>query len=108
MHYHSVDFIWSLCQRLYFRPTGLLGHYFGRIGSMAYRWALVQGTLVMAAVEIVLLLTFVEIFAHKTAAQIAQSQDALANWLLRLAEYLIVGVIPYVAPFVSPFGFIEN
>src|SRR5262249_7770811 len=64
------------------------------------RRTLLRGTLVMALAEIVLLLIFVEIFAHKTAAKLAQSQDPTTAWVLHLGEYLIVGVIPFMAPFI--------
>jgi hypothetical protein len=60
---------------------------------------LIQGTLVMACGEIVLVLIFAEIFARKTAAQLTQSQDALSNGLLHFGDYLVMGVIPYVVPF---------
>lgn len=61
---------------------------------------LLLGTLLMAAAEIVLLLICVEIFAHKTAAQMSQSHDAIANWFFRFGEYLVVLAFPFIAPFV--------
>jgi hypothetical protein len=60
---------------------------------------LILGSLIMALVEIMLLLIFVEIFAHKMALQLSESQAAMSNWLLHFAEYLVVGVIPYAIPF---------
>ena len=60
-----------------------------------------QGTLLIAFLEVVLLLIFIEITAHKTATQMAHSQDAMTNWLLRFCEYLVVSAIPYVAPFAA-------
>jgi hypothetical protein len=60
---------------------------------------LILGTLAMAFVEIVLLLIFVEIFAHQTAAQLSQSQDGVSSWLLHFGKYLVVNVIPYAIPF---------
>lgn len=60
---------------------------------------LVLGTVVVATLEIVLLLVFVEITAHNVAAQLFQSQGALAKWFLHFGDYLAVNVIPYTAPF---------
>lgn len=65
---------------------------------------LVLGTLVMALVEVVLLLIFAEILGHRTAARWSHSEDAVAKWFLRFGEYLVVGVIPYVIPFVVAIG----
>jgi hypothetical protein len=59
---------------------------------------LFYGTLLTAALEIGLFLTFAKIFAHKTVAGLA-SPGVEANWGLRFGEYLVVTVIPYVAPF---------
>lgn len=61
---------------------------------------LLFGTLLMAILEIVLLLVFVEISARKVALQLAQSQNGMAKWFLHFAEYLLVSIIPYLAPFV--------
>jgi hypothetical protein len=63
--------------------------------------ALAQGTLLMALAEIVLLLMFVEVFAHKTAASMSLSQSAVRNWFWHLGEYLMMGVIPYLVPFAA-------
>ena len=60
---------------------------------------LVLGTLVLSFLEIVLLLLFVEIFAHRTAAQWSPP-DALAAWGLRFGDYMVVNTVPYVLPFV--------
>ena len=60
---------------------------------------LLVGTLVMAAVELVLLLVFAEISAHKAAAQLVPGSGAGIAWLLHFGEYLTVSVIPYAAPF---------
>ena len=61
---------------------------------------LIIGTLLMWALEVVLLLVFAEIFAHKTVAQMTGSQDSFGAWLERSSEYLVVSVIPFVTPFV--------
>jgi hypothetical protein len=61
---------------------------------------LIQGTLAMACGEILFLLMFAEVFARKTAAQLTQSQNAAANGLLHFGDYMVMGVIPYVLPFV--------
>jgi hypothetical protein len=60
---------------------------------------LVTGTLWVAVLEIVLLLIYVEIFAHNAAAQSTHSQSELSAWFLRFGEYLVILVIPYAAPF---------
>lgn len=59
---------------------------------------LVLGTLVVAFLEIVMLLIFVEIFAHRTAAQWAPP-DALTAWGLHFGDYMVVNVVPYILPF---------
>jgi hypothetical protein len=61
---------------------------------------LLLGTLAMSVVEIVLLLIFAELLAHKTAAQWSATPSAVANWFYRFGDYLLMSVIPYVAPFV--------
>lgn len=49
--------------------------------------------------ENVLVVWFMEISAHKVAAQLYVSQGQPASWPLRFGEYLVVNVIPYAAPF---------
>ena len=58
---------------------------------------LIYGTLLTAILEIALFLAFAEIFAHKIAGGLSAPGEA--NWGLRLGEYLVVNVIPYLAPF---------
>jgi len=53
----------------------------------------------MAGVEILLLLVFVSVTAHQTAGQLAQQQVDFEKWLLRVGNYLVSGVVPYLAPF---------
>lgn len=60
---------------------------------------LLTGTLLVAVLEIILLLAYIEIFAHNAAAQSTHSQGALAAWFWRFSEYLVILVIPYAAPF---------
>jgi hypothetical protein len=60
---------------------------------------LVVGTLIMVAVELVLLLLFAEISARKAATQLVAGSGAGVAWLLHFGEYLTVSVIPYAAPF---------
>jgi hypothetical protein len=65
---------------------------------------LVFGSLLIAVLEIVLFLAFAEIFAHKIAAGLSAPEGTAASWHLRLGEYLVVGVIPYVAPLLVAFA----
>lgn len=65
---------------------------------------LVQGTVLVTVLEIVLVLLFVQISAHKVAAQLGAPQGPTANWLLRVGEYMVVNVIPYAAPFLIAIG----
>jgi hypothetical protein len=60
---------------------------------------LILGTVLVAILEIVLVVCFVELSAHKVAAQLYPPQGQTASWLLRFGEYLVVNVIPYAAPF---------
>ena len=62
-------------------------------------WPLIQGTMLVTILEIVLVVCFVEISAHKVAAQWYPPQGETASWLLRFSEYMVVNVIPYAAPF---------
>jgi hypothetical protein len=63
------------------------------------------GTAIMAGVELVFLLIFAEISAHKAAAQlVAGSQGAGEEWLLHFGEYLTVSVLPYAVPFIVAFA----
>jgi|GEM_PF-1084803 hypothetical protein len=59
---------------------------------------LIFGTILVAILEIVLLLIFVEISARNAAAQLAP-QSGWTKWFLHFGEYLVVNVIPYAAPF---------
>jgi len=61
---------------------------------------LLFGTVAMAVLELILFLVYVETFAHKTAAQWSPSPDPVAAWFYRSCDYLLVSVIPYIAPFV--------
>jgi hypothetical protein len=62
-------------------------------------WPLIQGTVLVTILEIVLVVCFVQISAHKVAAQFYPPQGQAASWLLRFGEYMVVNVIPYAAPF---------
>jgi hypothetical protein len=59
---------------------------------------LIFGTILVAILEIVLLLIYVEICARNAASQLAP-QSGLTKWFLHFGEYLVVSVIPYTAPF---------
>ncbi len=63
------------------------------------RRQLFAGTIAVAALEIVLLLVFVEISARGVAEQITQSQGDAEKWVLRFIGYLVADVIPYIGPF---------
>ena len=60
---------------------------------------LLLGTLGMAVAEVLLLLITAWIVAHKTLAQLLQSQDAVAGWFLHFGDYLAVDALPYLIPF---------
>ena len=61
--------------------------------------SLLLGTVVMAAVELALFLVFADITAREAASRLSYSQDPASEWLLRVAVYLVVNVLPYVLPF---------
>jgi hypothetical protein len=61
---------------------------------------LILGTILMAALEIVLFLAFAEINAHHAAAQWSGRQSDASKWFLRFGDYLVVSTIPYAAPFI--------
>jgi len=60
---------------------------------------LVIGTALTAGLELVLLVAFAEVSAHKAAAQLSGVEGAADAWILRFGEYLAVSVLPYAAPF---------
>jgi hypothetical protein len=61
---------------------------------------LILGTLLIAILEIVLLMCFLETSAHNIASQWSASRNDFTKWSLRFGEYLVVNVIPYLAPVV--------
>lgn len=100
-HVHSIDFDLARSDAGAF-TFGLPTFWALALAAPGVRRSLrplILGTLVVSLLEIVLLLIFVEIFAHRTAAQWAPP-DALAAWGLHFGDYLVVNVIPYVLPFV--------
>lgn len=60
---------------------------------------LLLGTVVMGALEVALVLITAQTLAHKTLAQLQQSQDPMRAWFLKFSEYLAVNAIPYLLPF---------
>ena len=60
---------------------------------------LAAGSVILVAVETVLLLAFVEITTRHVAAQLTGSHDGLGEWALRCANYLVVNALPYASPF---------
>ena len=67
-------------------------------------WPLIQGTALVTLLEILLVVCFVEISAHKVAAQFYPPQGDTASWFLRFGEYMVVNVIPFAAPFLIAIG----
>lgn len=69
--------------------------------SLRRNWRpLLWGTLLMAALEVVLLLITVETLAHRSVAQLLDIHDPLSAWLWKFSDYLTVNALPYVLPFV--------
>jgi hypothetical protein len=59
------------------------------------------GTVLMAAVETLMLLVLVWLGARKAAARMVPgAQDTFGAWLINVGEYVVGQVLPYVAPFV--------
>ena len=50
-------------------------------------------------VEIVLVLVFAKVSAHQTAGQLSDMQGDFTKWLLRVSNYLVSNVVPFLAPF---------
>jgi len=61
---------------------------------------LLLGTIVMASIEVLLLLVFVQVTARNVLAQTYGIESAAGAWGRRLCEYLVVNVLPYVTPVV--------
>ena len=98
---HSIDFDLSRSDAIAF-TFGLPVFWAIMLAASGIRRslpALLSGTILLAILEIILLLVFVEVSARKVALQMAESGDGAAKWFLHFAEYLLVSVIPYVAPF---------
>jgi len=60
---------------------------------------LMIGSILVALLEVSLFLAFAEVSARHVAAQWSLQQDDVAQWFLRFSDYLVVNVIPYIAPF---------
>jgi hypothetical protein len=103
---HSVDFDVARTEAIAF--TFSLPVYWAIVlaGSGIRRnlRPLVLGTIAVAAVETILFLAFVEITAHNAAAQWSQEKVDLSRWFFGFSYYLVVDVIPYVAPFLMALG----
>lgn len=103
IHYHSIDFDLARSDAGAF--TFGLPVFWAIVLAAPWtarsRGTLAKGTAVMATMEMLLLLIFVQEFAHKTAAQMSQNQDAVSAWFWRFSDYLMMCVIPYEMPFVT-------
>jgi len=60
---------------------------------------MVWGTIVVAILETILLLVFVQIAASHIAANLSMSQSHIEEWFLNFGNFLVLDVIPYIAPF---------
>jgi hypothetical protein len=65
---------------------------------------LALGTMLVVVLEALLFLAFAEISAHHVAAQWSNQKADPSDWFLRFGYYLVVNVIPYVAPFLIALG----
>jgi hypothetical protein len=61
--------------------------------------ALIKGSVLLAAIEILSLLGFVKCEAWSVMAQLHSSSSGLAQWSLELGNYLTANIIPDAAPF---------
>jgi hypothetical protein len=63
------------------------------------------GTAIMAVAEVLLFLTYAQVAAHRSAAQLApELQGAWGQWAIKFGEYLIVSVLPYAIPLIVAFA----
>lgn len=60
--------------------------------------SLLIGTLIMEAIEVLSLIAFAALIGHSVAAQRALSYSSFARWFTEFANYLLVDVIPFLAP----------
>ncbi len=68
----------------------------GRSGMRALLW----GTALVFAVEVLSLMAQAEMIAYSVAAQLHLAAGGLAGWLTELGTRLVVGVVPFAAPVV--------
>jgi hypothetical protein len=68
-----------------------------RSGSRALLW----GTVIVQAVEILCLILFVELIAHSIGSQQDSSYDPVTRWFTEFSNYLLVNVVPFLAPVVA-------
>jgi hypothetical protein len=103
---HSIDFDVARTEAIAF--TFSLPVYWAIVlaapGIRRNLRALVLGSIAVTAVETILFLAFAEISAHNVAAQWSRQLADLSGWILRFGYYLVVDVVPYVAPFFIALG----
>lgn len=70
-------------------------------GDLRRSWrSLAIGTVLMVAVETLMLLGLARLALRDIAARLTPGEnDALYNWLSHIGEYVIITVLPYAAPF---------
>jgi len=60
---------------------------------------LLLGSIFVVTIEVALFLAFAEISAHHIAGRWSGQQGDVSRWFLSFSNYLVVNVIPYIAPF---------
>ncbi len=98
--FHSIDFTVARSDLMVF--TFGLPVYWAIALAAAPRGlrALIKGSIVLAAIELLSLLGFVQIEAWSVLAQLQSSSSGFVAWSLELGYYLTANVIPDTAPFV--------
>jgi hypothetical protein len=98
---HSIDFDIARPDLLAF--TFSLPVYWAILlaapGIRRHLGPLMVGSILVALLEVSLFLAFAEVSARHAAARWSLQPDNVAQWLLRFSDYLVINVIPYIAPF---------
>lgn len=77
----------------------------GKAEFKSWLFSLIAGTVLVDFINILLLLTFLNVQIWKILQQVRPTAGGFTTWGYSLAEYLAVAVIPYIAPILTAISF---